>query len=95
MSTTERLLVDLPSDLVAALRRAVRSGTFASEGEAIGTILRACYGDQGLGGEDIEDVHARVAEGLADMEAGRVVDSGVLHDRLQARYRAKLSDRNE
>jgi Arc/MetJ-type ribon-helix-helix transcriptional regulator len=93
MTSTERLLVDLPSDLVAVLRKAVRSGAFASEGDAIGALLRACYGDQSVGEEDIADVRARVAEGLADMEAGRVVNSSDLHDRLQARYRAKLPDR--
>jgi Arc/MetJ-type ribon-helix-helix transcriptional regulator len=94
MTSTERLLVELPSDVVAALRQAVRSGAFASEGEVIGAVLRACYGDQTVE-ENSEEVRARIAEALADVEAGRFVDADELHDRLQTRYRTMLRDRNE
>jgi Arc/MetJ-type ribon-helix-helix transcriptional regulator len=91
-ATTERLLVELPADLVAALRQTVRSGAFASEGEVIAAVFGACFGDQSVSEKEIEEVRARVAEGLADVQAGRLVDADDLHDRLQARYRAMRPD---
>ena len=39
MASTEQLTIELPAELVAALRNSVRSGAFASESEAIETLL--------------------------------------------------------
>jgi len=43
MGTTERLVVDLPSDLVEGLRDSIKAGAFASESEAIEALLRSWY----------------------------------------------------
>ncbi len=93
MGTTERLVVDLPSDLVAAVRDAVQSGVFASESEVLEAILRAWHGDDGVQEPDIQTLRALVAEGIADADAGRFVDADEMFERLRARYRAGIADR--
>jgi antitoxin ParD1/3/4 len=79
MASTERRVVELPSELVAALRHAVQTGPFASESELLTSLLRAWQGDDHLTDEELEDLRAAVAEGLADMEAGRLVDADEVH----------------
>ena len=93
MAATERLVVDLPSDLVTAVRDAVQTGAFASESDVLEAILRAWYGDVGTAEPDIETLRAFVAEGIADADAGRFVDSDKMFERLRDRYRAKIADR--
>ena len=93
MSSTERLVIELPSDLAAALRHAVRIGPFASESEFLTSLLRAWQGDDSLSDEEMEQVRAAVAEGLADVEAGRVVDADTMFEGLRARYLAMIPDR--
>ena len=41
MGTTERLVIDLPSELVDGLRDSIKAGEFSSESEAIEALLRA------------------------------------------------------
>ena len=93
MGTTERLVIDLPSDLVAAVRGVVQSGVFASESEVLEAVLRAWRGDGGVEEPDIETLRAFVAEGIADADAGRFVDAEEMFERLRARYRAIAADR--
>jgi antitoxin ParD1/3/4 len=90
MGTTERLVVDLPSDLVAAVRSVVQSGVFSSESEVLEAVLRAWHG--GAEEPDIETLRAFVAEGIADADAGRLVDAEEMFERLRARYRAIAAD---
>jgi Arc/MetJ-type ribon-helix-helix transcriptional regulator len=85
MRTTERLVVDLPSDLVAGLRASVRSGAFGSESEALEVLLRTWYGDEGAAEPDIETLRAFVAEGVADVDAGRTSDAEEVYARVLAR----------
>jgi len=91
MGKSERLVVELPSDLVANLREAVRSGSFTSESEAIELFLRAWYGSEGAEEPDIEALRAFVAEGLAEADAGRFVDADEMFERLRTRYRGKVA----
>jgi antitoxin ParD1/3/4 len=93
MATTERLVVDLPTELVAALRDAVHSGAFASESEVLEAVLRAWHGDDGIEEPDIETLRAFVAEGIAEADAGHFVDADEMFERLRARYREKIADR--
>jgi antitoxin ParD1/3/4 len=95
MGTTERLVVDLPSELVALLRNAVRSGAFASESEVLETLLRAWRGESGIEEEDLETIRAFVAEGVADVAAGRVTEADAVFDRLEDRYQAMLSHKDK
>jgi antitoxin ParD1/3/4 len=93
MSSTERLVVELPSDLVEALRHAVKKGPFASESELLASLLRAWQGSDELSDDELEEIRAAVAEGLADVEAGRVVDADEVHAELRARIEAAAARR--
>jgi len=88
MSKTERLTVDLPAHLIAGIREAVRRGAFATESEAVEIALRTWYGDEHVEEPDTETLRAFVAEGLADVEAGRVCDAEEVFERVLARIDA-------
>jgi antitoxin ParD1/3/4 len=85
MRTTERLILDLPSGLVAGLRDSVRSGAFASESEAVEVLLRTWYSDESVTEPDVETLRAFVAEGLDDVKAGRVSPADEVYGRVLAR----------
>jgi antitoxin ParD1/3/4 len=93
MGTTEKLVVELPSELVKGLRDSVRSGAFASESEAIETLLRSWYGPDGVEEPDLETLRAFVAAGIADADAGNFVDADEVFGRLRQRYSASVADR--
>jgi Arc/MetJ-type ribon-helix-helix transcriptional regulator len=82
MATTERLVLDLPSHLVAGLRESVRSGAYPSESAAIEELLLAWYGPDGTDEPPIEQLRAFVAEGVADVDAGRVSDAEGVYARV-------------
>ena len=88
MSTTEQLVLDLPTELVAKLRAIVQAGDFPSESALVSTVLQAWYGPDDLSEEELEEVRALVAEGIADADAGRVVDADEVHAKLRARIKA-------
>lgn len=92
MSVTERLEVELPSELVAALRQAVQSGAYASEGDVLSALLG--WNDQPETPKELEALRAAVAEGIADAEADRVTEADTVHAELHARIRA-IADRRE
>ena len=94
MGTTERLVLDLPSELVAAVRHEVESGAFASESEAIEVLLRNWFGSDEMEEPDVETLRAFVAEGIADADAGRIIDAEEVHAGLRARIKA-VADRRE
>jgi antitoxin ParD1/3/4 len=91
---TERLVVDLPSELVEGLRDSIKSGAFSSESQAIEVLLRSWYGPDEIGKPDIETLRAFVAEGLAEADAGHLLDADTVHSELRARIKA-ISDRRE
>ncbi len=93
MSTTERLMLDLPSELVTKLREHVDSDGFASESELVGVILQAWYGSDGLDKDELEEVRAAVVEGLADVQAGRIFDADEVHTELRTRIKAAAARR--
>jgi antitoxin ParD1/3/4 len=93
MDTTERLVLDLPTELVAKLREQVVAGDFSSESELVSAVLRGLYGPDIVDGRPADEIRAFVAEGLADIEAGRIVDADEVFDRLEARYQA-MADRD-
>ena len=93
MAATERLVVDLSSDLVTAVRDAVQTGAFASESDVLEAILRAWHGEDAAAEPDIETLRAFVAEGIADADAGRVSDAEEVYARVRARIEAVASDK--
>jgi antitoxin ParD1/3/4 len=88
MDTTERLVLDLPAELVAKLRQQVASGDFRSESEAVETILKFHYIEDSLDEGELEDIRTAVAEGIADADAGRIHDADEVHAELRARIKA-------
>jgi Arc/MetJ-type ribon-helix-helix transcriptional regulator len=84
MGSTERLIVDLPSDLVATLREAVQRGDFGSESEAVSAILQVWHGDAEAEA-DMEQIRAGVAEGLIEADAGELIEAGKVHAELRAK----------
>jgi Arc/MetJ-type ribon-helix-helix transcriptional regulator len=88
MATTERLVIELPSDLVAGLRNSIQSGAFVSESEAIEALLRTWYGNDEVEEPDIETLRALVAEGIADADAGHVHHAEDVYTRVRARIAA-------
>jgi Arc/MetJ-type ribon-helix-helix transcriptional regulator len=92
METTERLVLDLPSDLVAILRDAVQRGQCGSESEALSAILRVLQDDRGID-EDVDKIRARVAEGLAEADAGEVIGADEVHAELRAQIKAVVDQR--
>ena len=93
MATTERLVVDLPSDLVAMLRDAVQRGDFSSESEALSAILRFWSGNGELE-EGVDYLREVIAEGLAEADADDVIDADEVHAELRARVKA-VADRRK
>ncbi|MBX9773085.1 MAG: ribbon-helix-helix domain-containing protein [Xanthobacteraceae bacterium] len=92
MGTTERLVVDLPSDLVEGLRESVKAGAFSSESEAIEVLLRSWYGPDEVAERDIVTLRAFVAKGIAETDAGHVIDADQVHVELRTRIKA-ITDR--
>lgn len=92
MGATEQLVVELPSELVAAVREEVRSGAFASESEAIEALLRTCFSSERPQEPDIETLRAFVVEGLAEADAGQLIDADEVHAEARARI-AAIADR--
>ena len=82
MGTTERLVLDLPSYLVASLRESVRSGAYPSESAAIEELLVTWYGSEGTEEPPVELLRAFVAEGAADADAGRMSDAEDVYKRV-------------
>lgn len=93
MSKTERLTVDLPAHLVAGLRESVRTGAYRSESAAIEELLLAWYGPEGTKEPAIEQLRAFVAEGIADVEAGRVSDAEEVYERVLAQIDAVAAEK--
>lgn len=87
MGTTERLVVDLPSDVVTTLREAVQRGDFDSESEAVSAILRIWHGDADIEG-NLGTIRTRVAKGLAEADAGEFVDANEVHAELRAKIKS-------
>jgi antitoxin ParD1/3/4 len=90
MTTTERLVLDLPSDLVETIRGAVQRGDFGSESEAVSTILRTWSNDE-LAEDDVEAIRKFVAEATAEIDAGLGVDADEVFDRLETRYTPRVT----
>jgi len=84
MDTTERLVIDLPKELVDKLRERVASGEFQSESHAVEAVLKAGYYGDEPDEEELQEIRAAIAEAEADIEAGRVYEADEVHAKLRA-----------
>ena len=76
--------VDLGSKLEAFVAKLVASGRYNSKSEVLREGLRLLHERE----TRLAALDAALAEGLADIEAGRVRPADEVFDRLKAKYRA-------
>ena len=81
--------ISLKPSTEAYLKAQVASGRFASTGDAIEALAR---GDEimqaDLDAVDLDWAKPYIDNGLADLDAGRVITSEAVHDELRRRFRA-------
>ena len=70
----ERLTITLPADMATTLKAAVASGDYATTSEVVREALRDWKHKKALQSQALEELRRDIDEGIADMEAGRVVD---------------------
>jgi antitoxin ParD1/3/4 len=83
--------VDLGDELERTVARLVREGRYASRDDVLRAGVRALEVPADpveIDGPDLGDDMEAVAEGLADIEAGRVVPAEEVFARLKAKYSA-------
>jgi antitoxin ParD1/3/4 len=74
MSTIERITITLTAEMAQAVRGAVQAGEYASSSEIVREALRDWRHKRALQAQELGELRAKVQEGLADIEAGRVRD---------------------
>lgn len=91
MNTMEHITITLSPEMVQTVRGAVEAGEYASTSEIIREALRDWRHKRALQDQEFADLRAKIQEGLADIEAGRVSDFDAERiiqrgeDRLQGR----------
>ena len=73
MADAETLTVTLPADLAALVRGAVEGGQYGSSSEVVGQALRDWQAKRAAQQAALEALRAKIAVGLADEAAGRLV----------------------
>ena len=74
MSTIERITITLTAEMAQTVRGAVQAGEYASSSEIVREALRDWRYKRALQAQELGELRAKVQEGLADIEAGRVRD---------------------
>lgn len=80
---------DLGQQLEGYVAELVRGGRYNSKSEVLREGVRLVQEREAR----LAALHAALAEGLADAEAGRVVDADGVFDRLEAKYQAMADAR--
>jgi antitoxin ParD1/3/4 len=73
MYAIERLTTTLPGDMAALVTRAVSGGDYASSSEVIREARRDCELKTEVRRRRLEALRGEIDQGLADMQAGRLV----------------------
>ena len=79
--------LNLGSDFEAKVDALVAQGRFASREDVVREGLRLIEERDAETERQRADLWAKLDEGLADVEAGRLLDAEEVFDRLQERYR--------
>ena len=74
MAEIERLTITLPSDMAAAVKRAVADGDYASTSGVVREALRDWKLKRAVQVQELAALKADIDKGLADLAAGRVKD---------------------
>jgi antitoxin ParD1/3/4 len=90
MSSIERLTITLPFEMASIVKMAVQGGDYASTSEVVREALRDWKMKKALQNQALEELRSDIDAGLADLEAGRLVDPDI--DRIMelGRKRAAL-----
>ena len=87
MAKTETLTVEVPEELVAAMRGAVHDGKYRSDDEVVSEALSRWNQDRALQDEDTARIRAAVQEAI---DHGVYVPMDEVFDRLDAKYQARV-----
>ena len=74
MSTIERITVTLTAEMADDVRMAVQAGEYASSSEIVREALRDWRHKRALQRQELQELRAKVRQGLEDIEEGRVQD---------------------
>lgn len=85
------LNVSLPPELENRVRQHVESGLYSSASEVIREALRLFEAYQGVQAANLTSLKADIAQGVADIEAGRVREIDI--NEIKQRGRATLATR--
>lgn len=80
--------ISLPPDLAREVDARVCSGRYGSPGEVVDEALRQLFGAE-AGIPEVDDLDARIAEGLAELDRGDGVPGEAARERAHARLRAR------
>ncbi len=89
MSAIERMTVTLTAELANAVRSAVSSGDYASSSEIVREALRDWRAKRGERERALAEMREFIAEGLRDIDEGRVSDLDV--EKIKRMGRALLA----
>jgi antitoxin ParD1/3/4 len=73
----ERLTVTVPAEMAAHVKRAVDGGEYASTSEVIRDALRDWQVKSEIRRRKLESLRRAIEEGVADLEAGRLVTPNI------------------
>jgi antitoxin ParD1/3/4 len=66
------MTIELSPDLAEFVEEQVKTGLYASPSEAVNAAVARMFAEQSP--EELAELRALVAEGIADLEAGRIVE---------------------
>jgi antitoxin ParD1/3/4 len=92
MNTMERITITITPEMAQALRGAVEAGEYVSSSEIIREALRDWRHKRALQAQELADLRAKIEEGLADIDAGRVRDFDA--ERIIRKGEARLPKRD-
>jgi antitoxin ParD1/3/4 len=84
MQTAEKLSITLPAEMVRVIRAKVESGGYSSNSEVIREAMRGWLDRE----RHFATLNAALERGIADADAGRVVDSDQIRKSLLNRLDA-------
>jgi len=83
MATAEKLSITLPAEMVRVIRERVGTGAYGSNSELIREALRGWMERE----QRLVVLDTAIARGLADADAGRVQDIGMVREEMRSRFK--------
>ena len=83
MATAEKLSITLLTEMVRVIRERVGTGAYGSNSELIREALRGWMERE----QRLVVLDTAIARGLADADAGRVQDIGMVREEMRSRFK--------